>query len=229
MISVEAQQMLDREREYLTPDGMTYEEVQPALHALVLPYELEPWRDYHGVSHLVHMGDYLMSIAYELKNPRAVFLGKLAHDAFQQPWLYNTLLRTRGINETVSANNMETIAGPFYAREDRVTASGLVLATAGHSTDDVVDQDMAHFLDADMRIVGETEEVFDAYDEGVMKEFLYGRPEVKRLYQVGRMEFLTRLDERRIFCSEYAQDLYERQAHENLKRTIARYAVELAA
>ena len=229
MISAEALQMLDREKEYLTPDGMTYQEVEPAIHALVLPYELEPWRDYHAVSHLVHMANYLHSVSYELRNPRAVFLGKNAHDSFQQPWLYDTRLRTRGINETVSADNMETIAGPYYTKDDIVACRGLILATAGHSTEGVVDTDLAHFLDADMRIVGETDEVFDGYDTGVMHEFTYGRPEVTRLYQIGRMEFLTRLDERRIFCTQYAQDLYESQAHKNLKRTIGRYAAELAA
>lgn len=226
MIAENASLMLEREQEYLAPDDRTYQEVEPAIHALVRPYGIEPWRHYHNTDHLIHMSDFLLQHIYELRNPRAVLLAKNAHDMIYQPWLYDTRLETRGVNEEASALFAEVLLAPFYDPAEVALVTEYIRSTAGHSTE-TSDFDQQYLLDADMRILGEDEDIFDAYDAGTMAEFLYGRPELKKAFMIGRYQFLSRTVAGQIYCTERAQDLYEARAKANLERTIARYALEL--
>lgn len=226
MLSAEALQMLDREREYLIPSSGRYEDAEPAVHALVRPYDIEPWRDFHSIGHLIHMSNFLLQHVYELRNPKAVLLAKNAHDMVYQPWLYDTRLETRGVNEQASALFAEVLLAPFYDPADVALVAEYVRSTAGHSTE-TTDFDQQYLLDADMRILGEDEDVFDAYDAGTMAEFLYDRPELKKAFMIGRYQFLSRTVSGQIYCTERAQDLYEARAKANIERTIARYALEI--
>ncbi len=227
MISPEAQLLVGKCKELIVPDGLVYEEIEPAVNSLILPYEIEAWRRHHAVSHLTYMSDFLHPYLYELRNPRTVFMAMLGHDVVYQPWLYDMRLRATAINEKASEAFTRTLIAPFYAEDEVDMIGEYIIETAHHSTD-VTDPDLKYLLDADMLILGANDQEFELYDERVKQEFLFRRPEIYKKYLEGRIHFLMTTNDKQIFCTEVAQDLYEKQAHINLGKTALRYQGELA-
>jgi predicted metal-dependent HD superfamily phosphohydrolase len=70
------------------------------------------------------------------------------------------------------------------------------------------------FLDADMAIIGASEDVYERYTDKIKNEFT-NVPSI--LYQQGRKRFIQNtLKAERIYQSDYFFDRYERQARLNL-------------
>ena len=98
--------------------------------------------------------------------------------------------------------------------------ASLIEATAAHERVDVGgDLDLAHFLDADMSILGAPDAIYDAYCDGVRREFAAIPGE---LFRAGRRRFVqAQLRRGALFHSELFRARFEDQARANLARELA--------
>ncbi|MFT6908328.1 MAG: putative metal-dependent HD superfamily phosphohydrolase, partial [Oleiphilaceae bacterium] len=72
------------------------------------------------------------------------------------------------------------------------------------------------FLDADMAIIGASEDVYERYTDKIKNEFA---KVPSSLYQQGRKRFIENtLKAERIYQNDYFFDRYEKQARINLKK-----------
>ena len=109
------------------------------------------------------------------------------------------------------------------ARIDAERVAALVLATARHGKlrPHEVDADAALFLDCDMAILGSEPARFDAYDQGIAREYRGRVP--GWLFQFNRRRFLRGLLEReRIFLSPFFHARLDAPARANLRRALAK-------
>jgi predicted metal-dependent HD superfamily phosphohydrolase len=173
-----------------------------------------PERHYHGLAHV----ETLLGLAREyralLSDPEAIEAAIWFHDA-----VYDT---RRSDNEARSAE----LAGGKLAgrvepgRLDRIEA--MIRATAMHRVPDFEDEharrDTALLLDMDLSILGAVPEVFDAYEQGVRREFAW---EEEEAWRTGRSTILRGfLSRPRIFHTDEFRERFEKQARENIERSI---------
>jgi predicted metal-dependent HD superfamily phosphohydrolase len=172
----------------------------------------EPHRAYHGLAHL----DALAQLYAQVERgpgwiqPAEVKLAISFHDAIYEPG--------RSDNEARSAALAGELLEGWPVDVDRIQA--LILATANHAAGDVSgDHDLAHFLDADMAIIGAPPEVYDAYAQGVRREF---STIPAAMFRAGRRAFVTaQLARASLFHTRWFRDRYERPARANLARELA--------
>ena len=96
-----------------------------------------------------------------------------------------------------------------------------ILATRKHVAQDC--RDLNFLLDIDMSILGAEPPVFDGYESEVREEY---RQYSDEEFKFGRIVFLKDLldsgNRKSIFITEWFQAHYERQAYENIKRSLAK-------
>ncbi|MBL9037058.1 MAG: hypothetical protein JNG84_00960 [Archangium sp.] len=191
--------------------------VPPAmLQAVRAAYDVPP-RAYHSWSHieavLRHVDDVARGPGW--KQPREVVLAALFHDA-----IYDA---GRKDNEARSAELARHAIAEHLPNEgiDIERVAAFIELTARHGAVTNVDPDAAHFLDADMAILGAPPHIFDAYDAGVATEYApFVAPD---LYRAGRRKFLTTLlAAPRIFLSDFFHQRYDSAARDNLRRAVDR-------
>ncbi|WP_219908108.1 HD domain-containing protein [Enhygromyxa salina] len=185
---------------------------EPALLREVAARYAEPHRAYHGLSHL----DALARLYADVDrgpgwvHPAEVKLAILLHDAIYEPG--------RSDNEARSAALAGELLAGWPVEISRVQA--MIDATAAHDRADTSgDPDLAHFLDADMAIIGAPPAVYDAYAQGVQREFA---KIPAAMFRAGRRAFVAaQLARASLFQTVFFRDRYERQARENLQRELA--------
>ncbi|GLS33127.1 Predicted metal-dependent phosphohydrolase, HD superfamily [Mesorhizobium albiziae] len=175
-----------------------------------------PERHYHGLAHI----EVLLALAKhhraDLADPEAVEAAIWFHDA-----VYDS---TRKDNEEKSAElATERLSGRVVAERLRRIA-GMIEATATHRIPDFADEtarrDAALFLDMDLSILGAPPAEFDAYEEAVRQE--YGWVD-EPTWRAGRAAVLKGFLQRPfIFHSEIFRQGREKQARENIARSLAR-------
>ena len=207
---------------YLKPESGHFEDARPSLVQLIRPYEHESWRGHHNLIHLSDMAEYLMSIAHELEDPATVFGAMLGHDSNYEPWLWNV----KGANEELSRARSDYFLLPHYSPQRVLKIGHYIMATIEHPNDSK-DSDQADFLDADMSVTGAPEERNQQYADGVMEEYVVWGGVPEKVFREKRINFLKGLDNKRVFITERAQDLYEAQAHRNFGAEILRHEVAL--
>lgn len=172
-------------------------------------------RHYHGLSHI----EALLALAGEyrpaLSDPEAVEAAIWFHDA-----VYDSRAKD---NEARSADlAREKLGGRMEGgRLERIAA--MIEATATHRVPDFPDraaaQDAALFLDMDLSILGAAPAAFDAYERAVRRE--YGWVD-ETAWRAGRAavlkDFLAR---HHVFHTEAFRSRFERQARENMARSLA--------
>ena len=182
----------------------------------------EPVRAYHNFGHVQEVLRHYRDVADGpgWRQPREVALAVLYHDAIYVPG--------RADNEARSAAfAMEEIARWLPGSgidADRV--AWLIELTARHGRFDPSDfdadpapDDVRHFLDCDMAILGADPALFDAYDRGIAAEYRGRVP--AWLFRLNRRRFVKALLQReRIFLSEFFHRRLEARARANLRRLI---------
>lgn len=176
----------------------------------------EPGRHYHGWRHIEALLRLLDEVRAQLAHPDAVRWAVLFHDAVYDP--------TRSDNEERSAELLEKKAARLLDPATLARAAALVRATARHTTSDGLDADdaadMRVFLDMDLSILGAPAAAFDAYEEGVRREYAHV-PEPA--FRAGRRrileEFLARPT---LFLSDWGRGRFEAAARANLTRSVAK-------
>lgn len=213
---------------YLVPDSGNFEDIRPALTALALPYEVEPWRFHHTiVNHLQEKAAFLIEHVDSLQFPEVVFGASPGHDVPYYPWLYNPSLGVRGVNEIQASHLTQQLFQPHFKTWVVSRMGSYIEATAGHPND-VEDGDLAHFLDSDMLVLGSAPDRFERYEADICSEFTWLGNVTRKQYLLGRLAFFNSQKDKRIFCTEVAQDLHEAQAHQNIAEMKHRHEAELA-
>ncbi len=183
------------------------------MRAVISAYATPP-RAYHSFAHVQEVLRYLATVPI-WTTPNEVHLAALFHDAIY--------VAGRKDNEAKSAelarSAIETFLPKASVDVSRVVA--LIELTAKHGSVSPEDPDAAHFLDADMAILGSAPATFDAYDAAIADEY---RPVTNALlYRFGRRRFLARLlDAPRIFHSEHFHTRLDAAARANLRRALDR-------
>lgn len=181
-----------------------------------------PPRAYHHFGHIEDVLAHYRTVAEGpgWRQPREVWLAVLYHDAIYMPG--------RGDNEAASARlAAEHIARWWpHAGIDAQRVVDLILLTARHGAlhaadfdSDAAREDVRHFLDCDMAILGTASEAFADYDRGIAEEY---RAVPRWLYKIRRRRFFkTLLASERIYLSDFFRDRFEAQARRNLQAAIA--------
>lgn len=184
------------------------------MRSLQAAYRAPP-RAYHHFGHVQEVLTHLATVP-SWTHPSEVFLAALFHDAVYVPG--------RKDNEARSAELARTAIATFLPREplDVALVERLILLTARHGSlsPTELSADAAHFLDADMAILGSAPATFDAYDAAIAEEY---RPVTNALlYRFGRRRFLQKLlDAERIFHSAHFHERLDAAARDNLRRALS--------
>lgn len=221
--SMASETFIERIEPFLAPDRGSIEDARQALIHLARPYEREPWRAHHNVTHLNDMVDYLLPVADNLDDPVAVFGAVVGHDTVYQPWLWNK----KAANEALSRMHTDYFLSPYYSPQRRQKIGHYIMATVEHPNAKK-DPDLAEFLDADMSVLGASDDRNRQYADAVKEEYVQWGGLSEKAFLDGRVAFLKAIDEKRIFITERAQDLYESQAHRNIGAEVVRIEMERA-
>jgi predicted metal-dependent HD superfamily phosphohydrolase len=168
-------------------------------------------RHYHNLDHLSNMLAQL-DLCRELINDWDCVLFAL----FYHDYIYNS---TGKDNEGQSAGYAKTKMTSLKLPQEKIdSVVDMILATKGHDISE--NSDINHFTDADLSILGSTEDEYDQYAKNVRKEYsIY--PDI--LYKPGRKKVLKHfLDMPAIFKTRFFQEKFEKMARENLTKELQR-------
>ena len=179
------------------------------LEWLVAAYE-EPQRRYHNLAHIYEMLECLEASVDLAKNPDSVALAVWFHDC-----IYDSTLPF-GENERLSADKLAEL----HAGKDSAAAQAMIRHSACHEASD--DPDIRLFCDLDLYRLGVDHETFQKHGADVRAEYAWVE---EAEWTRKRNDFFRRFLERPvIYQTDYWRDRLEKQARENLTRTIAETA-----
>ena len=166
-------------------------------------------RYYHNLMHLDNLLDQLIAVKENINDWNSILFTLYYHDI-----IYNPL---KNDNEEKSA----ALAGKRM-RQLEVPAAMIiqcetqVLATKKHEPS--TDNDTNYFTDADLSVLGQSWETYEAYYKNVRKEYsIY--PDI--IYKPGRKKVLQHfLSMERIFKTDHFFTAFETRAKENLQREL---------
>lgn len=169
----------------------------------------ENHRKYHTLKHLEHLFELLNELKWEIKNWNALSFAIFYHDV-----IYDA---SRNDNEEQSAKFAERRMHNLHLDSELIfQVKELILATKTHECDE--NSDAAVFLDADLSVLGETEERYKLYSEMIRTEFII-YPD--SLYNPGRLKVLEHfLAKQTIYKTNSFRRRFEKQARENLENEI---------
>jgi predicted metal-dependent HD superfamily phosphohydrolase len=177
---------------------------------LLAAFYFEPHRAYHTLAHIRHCLDEFDRVRHLATSADALETAIWFHDAIYQPGAKN--------NEENSARLAEQVLFEAEAPTDFIAeVAKLILATKHAVMPDT--QDAKLLVDIDLSILGASEEVFNNYEKGIRFEymrvpwFLYKRKRARLL-----QSFLKRSH---IYLTEAFRRRYEKQARQNLARSVA--------
>lgn len=196
--------------------------IPPAQLAALEAAYANPPRAYHHFGHVEEVLRHYQAVADGpgWAQPRETLLAVLYHDAVYEPG--------RSDNEARSA----ALARGHIARwlaDDGIDAdrvAWLIGLTARHGqwapedfAGDAHADDVRHFLDCDMAILGAEPAAFGAYDRAIAAEYRGRLP--AWLYRLKRRQFLKGLLGReRIYLSGFFHARFDTRARDNLRRAI---------
>jgi len=169
-------------------------------------------RNYHTFEHIENLLSFLNERKQEIRDLDGVKIATWLHDV-----VYDTKAND---NEEKSAqyaqNHLEQLGIPA---EIIVHVVALIRATVKHEAIEN-DSDSAIFLDADLAILGSSEENYDKYAAKIRKEYSWVSDEE---YKAGRIKVLKSfLNRPKIYFTEEAGKELEQQARANIEREITR-------
>ena len=168
-------------------------------------------RAYHNLHHIAEMLRLVLRFSDSIENPSVVQFAVWFHDV-----IYDT---KRSDNEdrsaSFAASALEELGCP--SEQNRMVQE-LILATKTHGGPHL-SSDAEIFLDADLSILGASEEVYTLYSKAIRDEYSWV-PQF--LYRRKRTEILSNfLSRERIFFNDRMRVLFEKQARRNIESEIA--------
>ncbi len=190
-------------------------EPDPALLPALLARYAETHRHYHTQQHLDACLAHIEAVRGLAQRPDEVLLALWFHDAIYDIGAAD--------NEQRSADwAREAILSAGAAPEVAARVHALVMVTRHDCAPATPDE--ALLLDADLSILGQRTEVFDAYEEQVRREFASVPEDIRR---VRRARILQQfLDRPRIYHTDHFHDAWEVRARANLQRSIQRLTAQ---
>jgi predicted metal-dependent HD superfamily phosphohydrolase len=163
-------------------------------------------RFYHNLSHVKALLNLLESLNSEIQEHNAIRFSIWFHDV-----IYNT---KRDDNEEESARLASEMLGKLYVNTETIKfVRDLVLATKGHSGNNL-SGDAKLFLDADLAILGMSEEIYIKYSKAIREEYSWV-PEL--MYRRSRKKILESFMSReRIYVTDELKERFEKQARKNI-------------
>ena len=171
-----------------------------------------PGRVYHAWSHIEMCLRQFNQVHFD--DPRTVLMALLFHDAVYVVGDSQNELRSAELAQQ-SLQRHSNLTG---SERDRV--SQLIMLTANHHHETVLDGDAAAFIDIDLAVLGSDWPTYEAYAIGVEREFC---PAVVSLpmFRAGRRRFLQGLlSQPFIFLTPAMRQSNEAAARRNLQREI---------
>ena len=179
----------------------------------IVTHYQQPHRHYHTLHHIQALLEQFDGIKDQLKQPESVLLAIFYHDV-----IYQTQGKPAMSNERQSVAYFIAELGGFLPIDLQNRVVELIIATEKHELADTNDSDMAYFLDMDLRILGQTDLVYQAYCQQIRLEYQHV---AKVLYNFSRKKALKRfLDRKRLYFTERFSTQYEQQARQNIKSEI---------
>jgi predicted metal-dependent HD superfamily phosphohydrolase len=167
----------------------------------------EPHRHYHDKQHLAHCLDQLDLAADIVEDPCQVEMAIWFHDLINDPG--------QATNEQQSADHFRRLAAGAMAPDFIDAVAELILVTTHREKPPGKDQQF--ICDIDLASFGCPWECFMRDSKAVKAEFTGTDEE----YYRGKTTFLhAMLQRRRIFLTDFFNDLYEQQARENIQRLL---------
>ena len=174
----------------------------------------EPQRHYHDWSHIEALLGHMRRLGDAIEDTDGVLYAILFHDAIYDPKAPD--------NERQSAELLLRLA-PQIAAPSLALAHRMILATEGHRLPEGTDaerEDIAHFLDMDLAILGAGEARFDIYEGQIRREYAHVPDDA---FRKGRAAVLRGFQAREtLYFSEWGRDRFEGAARANIERSIAR-------
>lgn len=171
-------------------------------------------RAYHTLEHVVAVLRAFEAAKAEVavRDSASVYVAILFHDA--------VYAGVPGEDERASAELARAALESSRVPCDPSRVTELVLATASHGKlAQVVDSDLALFLDCDLAILGASTEDYDRYESGIAEEYV--RVVGLEAYRAGRARFLEAFVQKpRFFFTERFHRLFDGRARENLSRAL---------
>ena len=169
-------------------------------------------RSYHNFEHIENSLSFLDERRQEIRDLTGVKLAMWFHDV-----VYDTKAND---NEERSAQYAQNYLEQLGIPEEIIAhVVALIRATVKHEAIEN-DSDSAIFLDADLAILGVSEENYDKYAAKIRKEYAWVSDEE---YRTGRLKVLKSfLNRPRIYFTEEAGKELEQQARANIEREIIR-------
>jgi predicted metal-dependent HD superfamily phosphohydrolase len=183
-------------------------EAYPPFDLLVAAYTA-PDRHYHNLEHLAEMFRVAARLALFCDDPHAVQLAVWFHDAVYDP-------RSKD-NEERSAELVGTLLGPVGVSGGTVERVARMVRMTAHLASDQPpgDRDTAALIDADLAILGASEDRYRRYAADIRREYAWV-PDPD--YAAGRRAVLERFLARpRIFWHEIIYQEGESRARTNLR------------
>ncbi len=169
----------------------------------------ENGRFYHNLHHIEAVLDHIQPFLSGVQNKMALQLAAWFHDV-----VYDA---KRHDNEKKSAEYARNVFVKLgFAEADVQEVERLILLTEGHETA-VSDVDGQILLDADLAILAAEPAAYDGYAQAIRQEYAHVPDAV---YQVGRTQVLTRLQERPFLYYLPEHQSWEAKARENMQREL---------
>jgi len=202
--------------------GVAPAEVQEPFDVLAAAYSA-PERHYHNLDHLIEMFRVAARLASAVADPAPAprpLVGGRAYDPAAVElaiWFHDAVYDPRAKdNESRSAELAAVLLGPIGVPRSTIERTvRLVLATAHLSAaDPPADRETAVLLDADLAVLGSSEERYRRYAADIRKEYAWVPDED---YRAGRAAVLRAFLARpRIFLNQLTFEEGERRARENM-------------
>jgi len=171
----------------------------------------EAGRHYHTTAHIEAVLRHLDTLdARSITTAFSAFF----HDAIYDP--------RRSDNEEKSANYARAILGACRIGQASDVAA-MINATAGHELAEGLPAETASFLDADLAILGQASNVYQAYTLAIRAEYKHLSDDE---FRTGRAAVLHSFGDRpTLFFTEAGRELWEAPARANIARELAALSI----
>lgn len=214
-MSVSPERLESMQREWastLARDGVAPADAYPVFDSLVAAYTA-PGRYYHNLEHLAEMFRVVGRLSASAEEPNALRLAVWFHDA-----VYDSRAKD---NERRSAELAAEMLGPLGIDASTIERVARMIEATSHSPDATppADHDTRILLDADLAILGASEERYARYARDVRAEYAWV-PEAD--YRAGRAAVLERFLARpRIYFTDLMFEEGEGRARANVRAELA--------
>ena len=169
----------------------------------------EPHRHYHTLVHVVTCLNIFDKAIDNISDSFCVETAIWFHDVIYTP--------QKGDNEYASAKHAKSFLSNIHVEEEKISKIENLICLTKHPTSPSSD-DEKYLIDIDLMILGAEPEIYEEYDRSIKKEYSFV-PNL--LYKKGRKKLLKSFIEKNsIYETNFFIQRFEKQARDNLKKTI---------